>query len=148
MTSVHNSFNCLSNSANNVSVVRNLALPGHYPLLTCFELLNAMTDEAAAAAVSEAASNPEPTAAGATQAAFPHPDAAKKVEEAATKASADVEAKALPVRQWLEQHIVPTIYQGMMAAAKERPEDPVEYLAAYLLEHNPKKKQKTGKEAS
>jgi hypothetical protein len=31
----------------------------------------------------------------------------------------------------------------MLELAKERPEDPVEYLAAYLIEHNPKKKQKT-----
>ena len=109
-----------------------------------------MTEEPVAAPpAADATANPEESAAAtAPQAAFPHPDAAKKVEEAATKASADVEAKALPVRQWLEQHIVPTIYQGMMAAAKERPEDPVEFLAAYLLEHNPKKKQKTGKEAS
>lgn len=111
-----------------------------------------MTEDAAAvaAAATEAdgTANAEGTAGATTQPAFPHPDAAKKVEEAATKASSDVEAKALPVRQWLEQQIVPTIYQGMMAAAKERPEDPVEFLAAYLLEHNPKKKQKTEKQAS
>lgn len=107
-----------------------------------------MPEDAAAAAPANDAGGTEGTVAGSAQPAFPHPDAAKKVEEAATKAAADVEAKALPVRQWLEQNVVPTIYQGMMAAAKERPEDPVEFLAAYLLEHNPKKKQKTGKDAS
>lgn len=31
--------------------------------------------------------------------------------------------------------------QGMQALCKERPDDPVEYLALYLLKHNPNKPQ-------
>jgi protein dpy-30 len=34
--------------------------------------------------------------------------------------------------------------QGMQQLVKERPEDPVEYLAAYLLKHNPKNKAPEG----
>lgn len=79
--------------------------------------------------------------------AFPHPDAAKKVEDAANKTAAQVNTKALSVRQWLESAVVPVVYQGMVAAARERPDDPIEYLAAYLIEHNPKKKQKTAAQA-
>lgn len=41
--------------------------------------------------------------------AFPHPDAAKKVEEAAAKSSAQVNTKALNVRQWLESAVVPVV---------------------------------------
>jgi protein dpy-30 len=109
-----------------------------------------MTDDAGqgAPAAGTKSTAGDAAAATATTPAFPHPDAAKKVEEVANKAAAEVEAKALPVRQWLEQHMVPTIYQGMMAAAKERPDDPIEFLAAYLMEHNPKKKQKVEKDAS
>ena len=33
--------------------------------------------------------------------------------------------------------MVPTLMQGLQAVCKERPENPVEYLAYYLLSHNP-----------
>jgi protein dpy-30 len=33
--------------------------------------------------------------------------------------------------------VVPVLMQGMQALCKERPENPVEYLAYYLLSHNP-----------
>eukprot|EP01025_Chloroclados_australasicus_P055425 TRINITY_DN6707_c0_g2_i1.p2 TRINITY_DN6707_c0_g2~~TRINITY_DN6707_c0_g2_i1.p2 ORF type:complete len:183 (+),score=22.19 TRINITY_DN6707_c0_g2_i1:161-709(+) len=96
----------------------------------------ATTEDAAAMQTEEAAPKaPAPV--------FPHPDAAKKAEQAATQASAhtDANAKAANVRQYLEQTVVPLLLQGMQELAKERPEDPVEYLAAYMLKHNPKKKQ-------
>lgn len=34
--------------------------------------------------------------------------------------------------------VVPILMQGMQELVKERPEDPVQYLAAYLIKHNPK----------
>ncbi len=33
--------------------------------------------------------------------------------------------------------MVPVLMQGMQALCKERPDNPVEYLAYYLLSHNP-----------
>lgn len=36
-----------------------------------------------------------------------------------------------------EATVVPVLMQGLQALCKERPENPVEYLAAYLLKHNP-----------
>jgi protein dpy-30 len=36
-----------------------------------------------------------------------------------------------------EATVVPVLMQGLQALCKERPENPVEYLAAYLLAHNP-----------
>jgi len=36
-----------------------------------------------------------------------------------------------------EATVVPVVMQGMQAVSKERPENPVEYLAYYLLSHNP-----------
>ena len=33
--------------------------------------------------------------------------------------------------------MVPTVMQGLQAVCKERPENPVEFLAYYLLSHNP-----------
>ena len=48
----------------------------------------------------------------AAQTAFPHADAAKKAEEIAMKAHAEVNAKALPIRQCLEHTVVPLLMQG------------------------------------
>jgi protein dpy-30 len=36
-----------------------------------------------------------------------------------------------------EATVVPVLMQGLQALCKERPENPIEYLAAYLLAHNP-----------
>jgi protein dpy-30 len=38
-----------------------------------------------------------------------------------------------------ESTVVPLLMQGLQTLCKERPEDPVEYLASYLLQHNPNK---------
>jgi protein dpy-30 len=65
---------------------------------------------------------------------------ARMAEEAAKKAKIEVSAQSMPSRQYLEGSVVPILMGGMQELAKERPEDPVEYLAAYLVKHNPKKK--------
>lgn len=46
---------------------------------------------------------------------------------------------ALPVRTYLDETCVPLIMQAMSAVARERPEDPVDYIAHYLLAHNPRR---------
>ena len=71
--------------------------------------------------------------------AFPQADAAKKAEQVAKKAKTEVSEKAVPTRQYLESTVVPVLMQGMQELTKERPDDPVQYLAAYLIKHNPKK---------
>lgn len=60
------------------------------------------------------------------------------------EAEADLEAtqeklnlQALPIRAYLDQTVVPLLLDGMSALVKERPPNPVEWLAAYLLKHNP-----------
>jgi protein dpy-30 len=42
---------------------------------------------------------------------------------------------SLPIRAYLDQTVVPILLQGMAEVAKERPENPIEYLAHYLLKH-------------
>eukprot|EP00286_Rhodomonas_abbreviata_P029327 CAMPEP_0181300190 /NCGR_PEP_ID=MMETSP1101-20121128/6756_1 /TAXON_ID=46948 /ORGANISM="Rhodomonas abbreviata, Strain Caron Lab Isolate" /LENGTH=87 /DNA_ID=CAMNT_0023405407 /DNA_START=37 /DNA_END=296 /DNA_ORIENTATION=+ len=56
------------------------------------------------------------------------------------EAEADLEAaqeklnlQALPIRAYLDQTVVPLLLDGMSALVKERPPNPVEWLAAYLL---------------
>ncbi|CAD6186776.1 unnamed protein product [Caenorhabditis auriculariae] len=41
--------------------------------------------------------------------------------------------QSIPTRQYLDQTIVPILLQGLGALAKERPENPVDFLAKFLL---------------
>jgi protein dpy-30 len=45
-------------------------------------------------------------------------------------------ANTLSTRQYLDQTVVPLLLQGMAEVAKERPENPIEHLANYLLKHS------------
>lgn len=58
-------------------------------------------------------------------------------KEAETNASrkSRIDLNALPTRQYLDQTVVPILLQGLSALAKERPPDPINYLAAYLLKN-------------
>mmetsp|Transcript_30428 Transcript_30428/g.72401 ORF Transcript_30428/g.72401 Transcript_30428/m.72401 type:complete len:91 (+) Transcript_30428:769-1041(+) len=47
--------------------------------------------------------------------------------------------QALPIRHYLEATVVPILLQGMQVLVKERPENPIEFLAGYLLKNNPQK---------
>jgi protein dpy-30 len=60
-------------------------------------------------------------------------DAEKELEEAQEK----LNLQALPIRAYLDQTVVPLLLDGMSALVKERPPNPVEWLATYLLKHNP-----------
>lgn len=44
---------------------------------------------------------------------------------------------SLPVRTYLDQTVVPVIIDGLKALAKERPPNPFEFLALYLLKNGP-----------
>jgi len=46
-----------------------------------------------------------------------------------------VELASLPTRAYLDQTVVPILLQGMSVLAKERPPNPVEFLAAYLMKN-------------
>ncbi|XP_011700240.1 PREDICTED: protein dpy-30 homolog [Wasmannia auropunctata] len=44
-----------------------------------------------------------------------------------------VEVQSLPTRQYLDQTVVPILLQALSCLAKERPTDPISFLAGYLL---------------
>mmetsp|Transcript_8859 Transcript_8859/g.11399 ORF Transcript_8859/g.11399 Transcript_8859/m.11399 type:complete len:127 (+) Transcript_8859:137-517(+) len=50
-----------------------------------------------------------------------------------------INQQALPVRAYLDQTVVPLLLDGMSELAKVRPDNPVEWLAAYLLRNNPQR---------
>ncbi|KAG7487181.1 dpy-30-like [Solea senegalensis] len=46
-----------------------------------------------------------------------------------------VDLQALPTRAYLDQTVVPILLQGLSMLAKDRPPNPIEYLAAFLLKN-------------
>lgn len=59
----------------------------------------------------------------------------------ATEAPAqDPAVQNLPLRAYLDKTVVPILLQAMSECAKERPAHPIEYVANYLLENNPEKR--------
>jgi len=44
----------------------------------------------------------------------------------------------LPIRAYLDQTVVPHLLTALSALVKERPPNPVEWLATFLLQHNDK----------
>jgi len=55
--------------------------------------------------------------------------------ESAPKRQKVVDLQSLPTRAYLDKTVVPILLQGMSVLAKERPPNPVEYLAAYLMKN-------------
>lgn len=57
--------------------------------------------------------------------------------------SAKNSLETLPIRAYLDQTVCPLVLQALSALAqeKEKPANPIEYIADYLLSHNPEDKQ-------
>jgi len=73
-------------------------------------------------------------------------DVVKSEKENAAKAPKVVALQSLPTRAYLDQTVVPILLGGMSTLAKERPPQPIEFLASYLLKHKEEFKNGTPKE--
>merc|ERR1712141_142946 len=58
----------------------------------------------------------------------------KEAAEAPSKRP-KVDLQSLPTRAYLDNTVVPILLSGMSVLARERPPNPVEFLAAYLLKN-------------
>lgn len=47
------------------------------------------------------------------------------------------ELQSMPIRAYLDHTVVPILLDGMSELVKERPANPIEYLASYLIRHDP-----------
>lgn len=47
---------------------------------------------------------------------------------------------ALPTQAYLEATIVPTVMRALHEVCNARPENPLEFVAYYILKHNPNRK--------
>lgn len=52
-----------------------------------------------------------------------------------------LDGQRLPTRQYLDQSVVPVVLRGLAAVAKDRPADPLEFLANFLLKNRPSQQQ-------
>ena len=43
--------------------------------------------------------------------------------------------QSLPAKQYIDQTVAPILLQGLQALAKQRPDDPINFLATYLLKN-------------
>ena len=68
-------------------------------------------------------------------------DDTKNAQTAAMAVQEKMNVQSLPIRAYLDQTVVPILLQGMSQLVKERPPNPIEYLATYLLKNNPQKTQ-------
>ncbi|XP_034530140.1 adenylate kinase 7 isoform X2 [Notolabrus celidotus] len=48
-----------------------------------------------------------------------------------------LEAQTVSMRTYLEEHVMPTLQRGLLECCTARPSDPVDFLAEFLLKHNP-----------
>mmetsp|Transcript_28214 Transcript_28214/g.67233 ORF Transcript_28214/g.67233 Transcript_28214/m.67233 type:complete len:134 (+) Transcript_28214:99-500(+) len=95
------------------------------------------------AAAAPAAAQPpaaQAPAAAATQAQGSIPTQAPSSSQVSSAPPVDKSMQALPIRAYLDQTVVPILLDGMSELVKERPPNPVEWLAGYLLRNDPQKK--------
>ena len=64
-----------------------------------------------------------------------------KIEQIALQAKPYFSSNILPKSVYLQQKVLPLVYEALNQTEKKRPKDPIEFFAVYLLDHNkPNKK--------
>ncbi|XP_034419511.1 adenylate kinase 7 [Cyclopterus lumpus] len=61
----------------------------------------------------------------------------KSLEEVRQQQEEVLEAESVPMRSYLMEHVMPTLTQGLMECCTARPQDPVDFLAEFLMKNNP-----------
>lgn len=56
----------------------------------------------------------------------------------------DQNTSNLAVRTYLDKTVIPLLMEGLIELSKQKPENPLEFLAHYLLENNPEKTEAPG----
>uniref|UniRef100_A0A3B4ZDM0 Adenylate kinase 7 n=1 Tax=Stegastes partitus TaxID=144197 RepID=A0A3B4ZDM0_9TELE len=59
------------------------------------------------------------------------------LEEARQQEEEQLEALSVPMRNYLMEHVMPTLTEGLTECCRVKPPDPVGFLAEYLLKNNP-----------
>ena len=73
---------------------------------------------------------------------YDNPEIGKQAELAAMTKQAPVSVNNLPTKAYLEKTITPTVLRALSEVSKARPDNPIEFVAYYLLKHNPNRELK------
>ena len=74
---------------------------------------------------------------------YSNPEAGRKAELAAMTKQAAVSVNNLPTKAYLDATITPTVLRALTEVSRARPDNPLEFVAYYLLKHNPNRQVKT-----
>jgi hypothetical protein len=61
----------------------------------------------------------------------------ERLEQLALNLESAMPVRSLPRQEYLQATVIPLLLEGMAWIIKERPEDPVENLAMFLIKNNP-----------
>ena len=73
---------------------------------------------------------------------YDNPEVGKQAELTAMTKQAPVSVNNLPTKAYLEASITPTVLRALTEVSKARPDNPIEFVAYYLLKHNPNRELK------
>ncbi|TKS76313.1 Adenylate kinase 7 [Collichthys lucidus] len=92
-------------------------------------------------AAAEAAEKKRRNEAALTEMAAQYEDWQKNLSELKRQEHELLEAHALPLRNYLMKYVMPSLSEAMLDCCKIKPEDPVDFLAEYLLRNNQEEQQ-------
>jgi len=61
----------------------------------------------------------------------------RRLDEVARQELEVLEVRAMPLRDYLMENVIPTLTEGLLEVCKVQPDDPVDYLAEWLFKNNP-----------
>merc|ERR1712032_514042 len=61
----------------------------------------------------------------------------RRLDELARQEMEVLEVRAMPLRNYLMENVIPTLTEGLLEVCKVQPDDPVDYLAEWLFKNNP-----------
>ena len=62
----------------------------------------------------------------------------KSVDENETEMDQEPVNPNLPIRQYLDKHIMPSLIEALEKMTNDKPEDPIKYIGEYLLKEEDK----------
>ena len=68
---------------------------------------------------------------------YQDPEVGRQAELTAMTKQAPVSVNNLPTKAYLEKAITPTVMKALSEVCKARPDNPIEFVAYYILKHNP-----------
>eukprot|EP00347_Sterkiella_histriomuscorum_P013615 403364041 len=74
---------------------------------------------------------------------YEDPDEGFRAELTAMVSQAKLNVNALPTKSYLETTITPTVLRALQEVCECRPDNPLEFVAYYILKHNPNRKTPT-----